>query len=117
MTKLKSPPVFISSRLMAAVSIGGAEVSVGPTGRTDRDGKPVWNWIVELEDGETFSGSDLAGYDDHNGMLGTLLAFLGAFAEARRPDSDNRSLFPDGLRAWAEENSDEIGMTRLEIEE
>ena len=76
----------------------------------------MWNWIVELEDGETFSGSDLAGFEDHNGMLASLLAFIGAFAEARRPDSDNRGLFPDGMRDWAEANSDEIDMTRLEIE-
>lgn len=55
--------------------------------------------------------------------MAILLAFLDACAESRRysrhsgQEGENLDLFPDNVGEWAEANSDEIAMTKLEIEE
>lgn len=57
-------------------------------------------------------------------MLGTLLSFMDACAEAyafqmREPtaDPENLALFPESMREWCYLHSDELAMARLEIEE
>ena len=110
-------PVMITARLMPGVKIGDAFVSIGYAGRKDHRGANVFRWFVDLGDQE-FSGDDLSGHVGLQGGLEDLLCFLGAFAEAQGyPDSENRDMFPEGLAEWAQQNSDEIGMMQIELEE
>ena len=82
-----APPMFISSRHMAAVRVGdvGGTIHIAPHER-DNEGRAVWRYVIEDSDGTTLDdATDLrsgAGDDvDACKMMGTLLGFLGAAAE------------------------------------
>jgi len=107
-------PMIITPRLLPGVRIEDGFISVEPTERTGEYGKPIWNWYVDIPAGESF-GSDLAGWGDHKAMMGTLLSFLGAAAEAY-PDGENSDLFTTLIVEWAYQNSDEIAILRMELE-
>jgi hypothetical protein len=114
------PPLMISARLLPAVKIAGAWISIEETDDTNRDGKPAWRWYVDLPDGTEHTDSDLHGWGNEREMLGSLLSFLDACGESLAyagEDGDNADLFPRPVGLWAEENRDEIGMVRLELEE
>jgi hypothetical protein len=117
------PPVFISSRLAAAVDVAGATVSVEPTGRANRDGKPEWRWYVDTPDGGDHSGAELWGWGGSADMLETLLAFMGACGEsvnyARRTgrDGDNAGLFPPAVAEWCAAHGDELSAVGFELAE
>jgi hypothetical protein len=117
------PPVFISSRLAAAVDVAGATVSVEPTGRANRDGKPEWRWYVDTPDGDDHSGAELWGWGGSADMLETLLAFMGACGEsvnyARRTgrDGDNAELFPPAVAEWCAAHDDELSAVGFELAE
>lgn len=109
------------------MTLGGATITVRRRDHVDHEGRRQYSWRIQLADGRTFKARDLwtgaNGFGDNGAraMTGTLLSFLGAFAEAQdyRPywcDSENRNLFPKGLREWATQNSDEIAMAGFEIE-
>lgn len=113
---LKSP-VMITARLLPGVEVGGAFISIEYAGRQDRRGANEFRWYIDLGANE-FTGDDLSDWEGLQGMLSSLLSFLGAFAEAQGyPDSENRDLFPEGLAEWAQQNSDEIGMLAVWLEE
>lgn len=119
-------PFEISARLLPAVKIGDSHISIKFDGST-REGRTRFKYYI---DSQTFehSASDLKsgcqGGSLESGME-SLLSFLEAAAESYRyrgcvytgdPD-DNSSLFPKEVTEWAYQNSDQIGMVRLEIEE
>jgi len=123
-------PFFISSRLCAAVTIGGATISIEPNGDYSADNREVWTWYVDLADGAEFSASDLktgcGASATAQEMMETLLTFMGACAESikyhtPRPmatdDDSAMSLFPAGMHAWLTANSDAIDMMCLDLEE
>jgi hypothetical protein len=116
-------PFMISSRLLAAAQVGGATVSLEPTGRADRDGKPRWKWYIDLADGSEFSDDDLRGWGDTRAMMETLLGFLGAcgesvaYGERTGRTGENADLFPAAVGQWAAQWRDEISMMELEIGE
>lgn len=118
-------PFYISSRLMSALNVGGADIALQEYG-VSSDGRTVWNWVIDLPDGQTFSGHDLksgVGGGTLQEGFASLLSFLSAFAEARKyqerteRESENADLFPEGLALWAMQHSDEITMLQMEIEE
>lgn len=123
-------PFFIASNLNPAVRVGGATISIWPSETPsgyDRFGKPCWAYEIQLPNGERHEGHDLFGWEETQGMMATLLSFLGACAESRQrrermgeteidPD-DNEGLFPPAVAEWAAQNSDEIACLRCEIEE
>ena len=118
---LKSP-VMITARLMPGVKIGDAFVSIEYSDCAGRDGRTRYRWFVDLSDGREFTDDDLqsgCGGGSLQAGLESLLSFLGAFAESwrRGPGGDNGDLFPEGLHEWATQNSDEIGMLAIELEE
>ena len=120
---LKSP-VMITPRLAAGLEIGDAWVSIEyDEPRGGEDGRVHYRWFVDFKDGREFSGDDLqsgCGGGGLQGGLESLLAFLGAFAESRRyagEDGENADLFPAEMAEWAKQNSDEIGMLQIELEE
>jgi hypothetical protein len=117
-------PVVITPRLLPGVQVGGAFVSIGYLDSRD-DGRQGYQWHIDLENGESFSGDDLAsgcGGGDLHGGLSSLLSFLGAFAESvgyeRRTGrrGENSDLFPRGLAEWAEANADELFLLQEELD-
>lgn len=114
------PPLEIGPRLLPAVSFDGGRVSLDPSD---------WTYHIDLDDGTTCTGHgfrppQILATDDVfvREAMAALLGFLGAFAEARRPngygpDAECWDLFPDELGEWAYLNSDEIAITEHELTE
>lgn len=121
-------PFEISPRLLPALRVGGAFISIEYSDRPGDDGRVRYQWYIDLDAGEEFSGDDLQsgcqGGSLQQGME-SLLSFLGAAAESYRSKmdwdkitlDDNASLFPRPILRWAYQNSGEIAMLQFEIEE
>lgn len=125
MVELQSPCV-ITSRLCAGLhvrdSAGLCEISIEASSSTDHLGKPNWRWHIDLPDGTHHTAEDLAGWGDHRAMLGALVSFLAAAAEAydyeqrTGTECENRDLFPASVCEWASSCSDELSLLGLELE-
>ena len=117
------PPVFISCRLAAAVTVAGATVSVEPTGGADRHGKPEWRWYVDNADGAEHTGAELWGWGGSAAMLETLLAFMAAcgesvnYRERTGRGGDNAELFPAAVAEWCAAHEDEISSVGFDVAE
>ena len=115
---LLKPPFKISGRLLPALQIGGAWISIELITRTQA------RYFIDLANGAEVIGDDLscrAGITLQSAFE-SLLSFLGAYAEAVVTTrtwrvSENSDLFPASMADWATENSDEIGMTELMLSE
>lgn len=108
-------PMIITARLLPGIKVEDGFISLEPTERRGEYGKPIWKWYVDIPAGE-FEGNDLMGWGDHKGMMGDMLAFLGAAAESY-PDGESTDLFPAPVAEWAQQNSDEISILSGELEE
>lgn len=118
-------PFFISSRLRAAIKIGGATIDL-EAGERNREGRTEYAYSITLEDGQCHEGNDLA-----SGCLGgsvregfeSLLDFLSAcgesvgYSQRTGRQSENADLFPAFIGEWAAQYSDELSLARLELEE
>ncbi len=117
-----SAPLFISSRLMAALAVEGDTggiINLEHTG-TNGEGRQTYRWLIETHDHvELGQGDDLSsGVGDEpnfTSMMATLLSFLGAGAESYRytmdgHTSDNADLFPPAVMEWAYINDDALGV-------
>ncbi len=119
-------PFEISARLMPAVRIAGATLSLNLSGRQTSDGRDVYVCWIDLPDGSEHEITDLRsgcqGGSVQEGM-GALLSFLSAAAESRQyrertgRKGENEDLFPAPVVDWAADNSDEISLIASEIEE
>jgi hypothetical protein len=115
-------PFIISSRLLPAVSVAGATISIEPTRNRDHYGKPEWRWYVDLPDGREFDGAELYGWGDAGAMLETLLSFLGACGESVNyrdrtgRGGDNAELFPPSVADWCGQYSDELSAAAFDCE-
>ena len=119
-----SAPFVISARLAPAVQIGAACISYD-SGR----------FVIDFPDGTEHVVSGMSpprcrvrGVNDTpcsmlQCQFGALLSFLSACAESRQyaartgREGESADLFPENVGQWAEENSDEISMLGVEIEE
>jgi len=116
-------PFSISSRLLPALTIGGATIQLEYAMREGREGRTRYQWIIDLPDGTEHTGNDLqSGCQGGNLQEGfqSLLSFLAAAGESYRykaMDGENSDLFPEPITLWASLNADEIGMASLELEE
>lgn len=119
---LLRPPFAISSRLLPSVTVGGASISIEITGSTSA-GRTKYRWYLDLPDGGEFTGNDLRsgcqGGSIEEGMS-SLLCFMAACGEAYRysmggRESENIDLFPEGMREWCYQNSDELTALEEEI--
>jgi hypothetical protein len=85
-------------------------------------GKPRWLWEVRTAD-RLAMATDLAGWGDARAMLGSLLTFLSAAAEAYSytmrtgREAENSELFPAWVCEWAHGCADELSMAAMELEE
>lgn len=115
-------PFIITPRLMAGVKIGDAFISIGQ-GERNSEGRTQYGIFIDLPDGSEHEVTDLRsgcqGGNLQEGMA-SLLSFLSAAAESyayKGMDGENSDLFPQAVTEWAYQNSDEISMLALEIEE
>lgn len=113
-------PFSIAPNLEAGIQVGHAWVTIDYAARHGIGNATRYKWTI-FGQGFEYSGDDLQSGQQGGGLregMGSLLSFLGAFAEAlRHPLSENRDLFPAELADWASEHSDEFSMLALEIEE
>lgn len=109
---------------MAGLHIGDAFLSMGRSAR-NKDGRTIYGCFIDLPDFEhevTDLRSGCQGGDLQEGFA-SLLSFLGAAAESYSyhmrtgRQGENEDLFPPQIVEWAYQNSDEIAMLGLEIEE
>lgn len=124
-------PMFISSRLMAAVRVDegtetGGTIHISHAGTT-REGRQRYSYVIEDATGKVLEeGSDInSGVGDepnYGKAMATLLSFLTAAAESyeyemRGGDSDNHDLFSPAVMEWAFMNSDELAELELELDQ
>lgn len=93
-----------------------AWVTVTPTNRTGAHGKPIWKWAVIGVGKKDCGGEDLEGWGNAKEMLHAMLDFLAAAGDRDRTRLEPGG-FPRGVVEWAYQNSDEIEMAALELEE
>lgn len=114
-------PMFISSRLMAAVKLpDGSTIHVSYLGST-YEGRQHYGWAIDDANGKHLgAGEDLkSGYGapaDYREAMSSLLSFLGAAAESLE-EGENANLFPRAIVDWARQNNDEIVMMAFDLEE
>lgn len=112
-------PFKISARLVPALQIGNAWISYDQG-----------EFVIDLPDGSEHVVKDFhppaSGWYNLQSQFAALLGFLGACAESRNyaerngknpMDGEHSDLFPDNVGTWAQENSDEIDMLSVELEE
>ena len=119
-----NPPFEISPRLLPAVRVGSAFVSIEFAGQTS-DGRARYRYHIDTPDWE-YTGDDLksgvGGGSLESGME-SLLSFLSACGEAvaysqrTGRESENADLFPPHVAQWCYQNSDELSLLQFEISE
>lgn len=114
-------PLYISSRLMAAVDVLSIDESKVGTLHVENLGH-AWRYVVTDADGaELVDGADLRMLSDAEpaATLATLISFLTAAAESHDyemrtgREGENASLFPPACVEWAYQNSDELIMLEI----
>ncbi len=120
-------PFCITPSLEPGIRIGDAWLSLTYSSRPGREGRTRYQWRWHNDAGAECTADDLqsgCGGGDLRQGFSSLLSFLGAFAEAW-PHShfsadgpvENVDLFPPEMGEWATQNSDEIGMLGIELDE
>ncbi len=121
---LKSP-VIITGRLLPGVRVGDGTISI-EYGDVTTDSRRRYRYYIDLPDGSTYTNDDVmsgVGGQSLQSGLQALMSFLGACAESVKYstrtgcEGENNELFPANVGEWAAQNSDEIGMVAIELEE
>lgn len=103
-------PFEITARLMPGIQVVDATISVDPKVRMSPDNRRIYHFYIDLPDGRSFEVTDVqsgvGGGKIQEGVK-SLLSFLDCVPHDFEP----------ALQEWAEQNSDEIGTARLELEE
>lgn len=115
-------PFSISARLLPCLRIGTVDLQLQYV-RTTGEGRAVYRWTIDGIGRKSYSGEDLKSGCQGctlQEMFGSFLSFLGAAAESYRyrgKNGENADLFPLAVSKWAAQNSDEISMLGMEVEE
>ncbi len=124
-------PFIISARLLPAVKVGGATISIGFCPKNTGDGRARYDCYIDFDEKPDGGKKE---YHDRNLKFGvgggsikngfaSFLCFLGAAAESRSyrertgRQGENEDIFPAWVVEWAQQHSDEISMLQFEIEE
>lgn len=118
-------PFMISARLLPALKIGDAWLSLESIVARDERGRQRAIFILDLPDGASHRDDNLrsgcGGFLSPVEAFGAFLGYLDAFAEAvefetRSPfKSENSDLFPSFMQEWAVDNHYEISFASLEL--
>lgn len=119
------PPFIIGPRLLPALRIGDALVSIERDEET-RDNRDRFRYYIDLADDSEHSDSDLrsgVGGCTLTEAFRSLLSFLSAAAESFNYQErtgrkgEHVDLFPLAVVEWASMNSDALSMLSIELEE
>ncbi len=119
-------PLHISARLMAALTIEDVGTLHLHAEHRDAEGRVVYRYVVEDVDGTVLAdGTDLSsgvGADtDYVATMGTLISFLTAaaesadYADGTGGHGENADLFPAACVQWAQQHTDELEMSALDL--
>jgi hypothetical protein len=116
-------PMQISARLLPALQVADAWISIEPGG-VAVGGRIEWHWHIDAKGGLTQSGGALSTGPQHTddeagyrAAMGALLSFLMDAAEQYRHDSDyDDPSFFTSIVHWAYQNDDALGMAQVELE-
>ena len=122
--KIKEPCI-ITSRLQAGVRVGNATISIDYDDTYDSNGRVVYAYAIDLDDGTEFGGNDLKSGCQGGTLqegLKSLLVFLSSFGESWNyqertgRDSEGTESFPSSLKEWAMENEEGLSMMAYDLE-
>jgi hypothetical protein len=105
-------PCCITSRLLPGIQIGNVEISIEYAKRPGDEGRTRYRWRIDGIGKKSYSGDDLQSGCQGGNLQEGLESFL-SYLEA----SSDADLFPKPVVKWAIQNSDEIGMLRIELAE
>lgn len=119
------PPFMIGLRLLPALRVGNAVISIAYASHPGREGRTRWHYFIDApqlthEDDDLQSGCQ--GGSLQEGME-SLLTFLSAAGEAMAFElrtgrvSENLNLFPPKVVEWAYQNQDEISAALSELQD
>ena len=119
------PPFMIGLRLLPALRVGNAVISIEYASHPGREGRTRWRYFIDApqlthEDDDLQSGCQ--GGSLQEGME-SLLTFLSAAGEAMAFElrtgrvSENLNLFPPKVVEWAYQNQDEISAALSELQD
>ncbi len=113
-------PFSISSRLLPALTVGGATIQLERLAQRSDDNRDVFKWTLDLPGRKRpVIGSDLrsgCGGCPLQEAFESLLSFLAAAASSY-PDGENADLFPKAVCEWVQGCSDELSMLQCELQE
>ena len=119
-----NPPFEISARLLAAVRVGDATISI-TFGKGRYQGRAIYRYYIDTPKFE-YSGADLrsgvGGGTLQEGMA-SLFSFLSAAADSYSyrqrtgASGEKEDLFPAYVTEWAYQNADEIAALACELQE
>ena len=120
-------PLYISSRLMAALDVPGAGTIHVTWDRLDAENRVVYRYVVEAADGSVIAEGDdmrsgVGAPVDYRDAVGTLLAFLAFAADQYRThmgDDDGPAdgwVFPPDVCEWAYMNEAELLMAEADLD-
>jgi len=114
-------PVIITPRLLAGVAVGGGFVSIEYSPRAGDEGRTRYRYHIDPQKGRGYSRDDLQSGCQGGGLqegLSSLLSFLPACGESvAYQGGENSELFPPRIARWCAENSDELSILGVELEE
>jgi hypothetical protein len=119
-------PVIITPRLLAGVAIGGGFISIEYSPRMGDEGRTRYRYHIDPKNGRGYSRDDLQSGCQGGGLqegLASLLSFLSAcgesvnYQERTGGETENAELFPARIGQWCAENSDELSILGVEVEE
>lgn len=110
-------PLIISSRLLPAIQIGGATLSIDFAGYSD-DNRCMTRFYVDTPDGELYDGEGPSmgvgqEYDPRE-CLGSALVFLSYDGE-RWPHAEDGFYYSGAVAAWASTHADDLSIAGMEL--
>lgn len=120
-------PLIITPRLLPGAKVGGGCISIEyDRKRRGEGGRVRYHYYIDLPKGVEYTGNDLQSGASGGTLqqgLESLVSFLEAAGEAYRyamylgRDSENADMFPGNVNEWAYQNSDELSMLQIELQE
>jgi hypothetical protein len=121
------PPFEISSRLLPAVRVGDACISIEYGAGGLNGHRQPFTYYIDLPDGTEYSGTDLEipeGRASIQSGMENILCFIVSAAETydyflrnKEKKPSEPFLFPEPVCKWARDHRDEIEFLREELEE
>jgi hypothetical protein len=112
-------PFFIGSRLLPALRIGDAVLSLDLAYQGTRDGRDRATFYLDFAGGTSYRDDSLrSGVGGFRGVVEvfeSFLTFLMAAAENYNYGSNDELLFPPHICEWAGEHNDDIELSHSDI--